>query len=90
MKKKDLERHIRVKCDSSWPFFPCRVGTESPIEAFPGMGNGMNKAQNLDKSYSIKIRLMMHSHLLREITEENEEYTLSIELRTSITVHFRK
>ena len=46
------------------------------MEAFPGVGNDMNKAQNLDKGYSIKIRFMMHSHLLREIREENEEYLL--------------
>ena len=79
-----------MKCDSSWPFLLCILGTELPMEAFPGMGNDMNKAQNLDKGYSIKIRFMMHSHLLREIREENEEYLLSIRLRTSIIVHFRK
>lgn len=72
--KIDLERHIRVKCDSNWPFLLCVIGTELPMEAFPGMGNDMNKAQNLDKSYSIKIRFMMHSHLLRSQKKMKNAY----------------
>lgn len=72
--KIDLERHIRFKCDSSWPFLLCVIGTELPMEAFPGIGNDMNKAQNLDKGYSIKIRSMMHSNLLRSQKKMKNAY----------------